>query len=222
MRNINFKKYKKGERPSAQEHNRMTSLVSGMAGSWRTNSFNSSEGVHIRRMPTTISDEAPLRTAKTTEDAGAKSTILANLVDSNGVEYTSGDFHDVTVICNILGGGDLNIALPLLADGTGIIVEFVNTFVGASILTAHVADDYFIIEGYHQFTMGVGDWKFRVSGSTGNDGIYTIVPAGAELWGSDTKIFVVEEIPDGTVDGVVENFWAWHCRNIFQRSKSWP
>jgi len=43
--------------------------------------------------------------------------------------------------------------------------------------------------------------NFTVSGSTGNDGLYTIVSAA--FGGGSTAVVVVEAIPDGTADGTI-------------------
>jgi|3_EtaG_2_1085321.scaffolds.fasta_scaffold06831_2 hypothetical protein len=45
---------------------------------------------------------------------------------------------------------------------------------------------------------------FRISGSTGNDGIYTVVSVSEDTDVGTTDIIVVESIPDGTVDGAID------------------
>lgn len=66
-----------------------------------------------------------VRRAVLTESAGADNTITAHLYDASGVEITTGDGHDITVYCSIMGATTpfpLNAAVPRLVSGEGIMV----------------------------------------------------------------------------------------------------
>jgi hypothetical protein len=65
---------------------------------------------------------SPIRRARTTAAAGAAATIVCNLLDSDDVEITSGDEANVTVYCDICGGGNLDNAWPHLANDQDIVV----------------------------------------------------------------------------------------------------
>lgn len=61
-------------------------------------------------------------------------------------------------------------------------------------------DDYFRISGQHASDFQV-DWTFKVTGSTGNDGVYTVKDVSQD--DNYTYIYVDEEIPDSTGDGSI-------------------
>ena len=52
----------------------------------------------------------------------------------------------------------------------------------------------------HNFHPG---FKFKVTGSTGNDGTWTVKSTGPTFGGGNTTIPVVESVPNATVDGTV-------------------
>jgi len=62
----------------------------------------------------------------------------------------------------------------------------------------HQTLKYFMITGQHAKKFEEG-WKFKVTGSTGNDGIYTISSVSQDA--TYTYLYVVEDIDDDTVDG---------------------
>jgi len=68
----------------------------------------------------------------------------------------------------------------------------------------------FTTPGNHGAHFNVPGKKFRITGSTGNDGIYTVVSAVDS--GPDTDIVVVEAIPSAVVNGRLSDgmdiFWA--------------
>jgi hypothetical protein len=63
-----------------------------------------------------------VRRAITSEAAGAATTITANLYDSEGNEITAGDGFGITVYCSVIGGGNLNAAIPRLENNDDIYV----------------------------------------------------------------------------------------------------
>jgi hypothetical protein len=63
-----------------------------------------------------------VRMARTTAAAGATQTISCNLISSLGTEITSGLGSGITVYCKVCGGGNLNAAIPRLADDDYIFV----------------------------------------------------------------------------------------------------
>jgi len=63
-----------------------------------------------------------VRRAITTQAAPADTKITANLYDHAGVEITSGMGSEITVHCNISGGGNLDKAIPRLIDNQDIDV----------------------------------------------------------------------------------------------------
>jgi len=67
-----------------------------------------------------------VRKAITTSAAGASTTITANLYNDNGVEVTTGDGAGITVYCFVVGGGNLNAAVPRLEDNDDIYVALMS------------------------------------------------------------------------------------------------
>lgn len=61
-------------------------------------------------------------------------------------------------------------------------------------------DDYFRISGQHAADFLVG-WQFKVAGSTGNNGVYTVSDISQDA--SYTYIYTTEEIPSAVGDGTV-------------------
>ena len=64
-----------------------------------------------------------IRIARTIEFAPLKTSVQANLLDQNGYEFLTGSNSDVTINCEIVGGGTLLYALPFLRDGEYIPVR---------------------------------------------------------------------------------------------------
>jgi len=80
--------------------------------------------------------------------------------------------------------------------------QFSFTITGVSI-----SSKYFEIDGDLTGTFVVG-YKFSVYGSTGNDGTYTVL--SRTYTGGKTRIFTVEAIANGTVDGIIgHSLYAW-------------
>jgi len=63
-----------------------------------------------------------VRRAITTQAAPADTKITANLYDNTGTEVTSGLGSGVDVYCSVIGGGNLNAAVPRLEDNDDIFV----------------------------------------------------------------------------------------------------
>ena len=107
-----FKHLGPGQFPSSGEYNRLLDAVVGLLRSTGVQYFADSRGVHVRRMP---SSSTLIHKAYAKVAAGAGSTIVCFLdVDATGEE--------ITVNIEIVGGSDLNAALPRLEDGTLITV----------------------------------------------------------------------------------------------------
>jgi hypothetical protein len=70
-----------------------------------------------------------------------------------------------------------------------------------SITAVDQTNKQFTISGLHASAF-LKDWTFKVTGSTGNDGIYTVVSA-SQTTTPETIITVSESIPDSTADGSV-------------------
>lgn len=60
--------------------------------------------------------------AITTEAAPAATNITCNLYDSTGTEITSGTGSAIEVYCSVIGGGNLNAAVPRLEDNDDLFV----------------------------------------------------------------------------------------------------
>lgn len=69
-----------------------------------------------------------------------------------------------------------------------------------SITAVDQTDDYFTFGGQHASDFQVG-WSFKVTGSTGNDGVYTV----ADISQTDTvtMVYVEEDIPSAVADGSI-------------------
>lgn len=63
-----------------------------------------------------------IRRAITTEAAPAATNITCNLYDSNGTEITTGEGSAIEVYCSVIGGGNLNAAVPRLEDNDDLFV----------------------------------------------------------------------------------------------------
>lgn len=64
--------------------------------------------------PKTSGSSLTAKRAVTTAAAGAGTTITADLIKSDGTQDTAGPGHNITVYCSIIGGGDLDEAIPRL------------------------------------------------------------------------------------------------------------
>jgi len=62
--------------------------------------------------------------------------------------------------------------------------------------------NFFVIAGNWTAQFAAGG-TFTVAGSTGNNGAYTVAPAGPTLSGGHTRIPVVQAIPSAVVDGII-------------------
>jgi hypothetical protein len=111
---------------------------------------------------------------------------------------------------------DANIFTPLVVltehrqyyfdTATGLFVDLTPGQVSYAITSVDQGNKRFVIGGEHADDFPE-DYKFPVTGSTGNDGIYTVVAAGDA--GGLTTIQVVESIPDDTADGDIEYADSW-------------
>lgn len=112
MNKPTFKEAKPGQRPSASEHNKLTSLIAAVANSLHIQGYADSSGFHTRRSPTSC-----IRKAYCKDDAGVTNMLDCYLdVDINGTE--------ISVACSIAQGGTaLNAAVPLLLTGDLIFVR---------------------------------------------------------------------------------------------------
>jgi len=68
------------------------------------------------------SANSTIKRAITTEAAGASTSITCNLYDGNGAEITSGEGSAIEVYCSVIGGGNLNAAVPRLEDNDDLFV----------------------------------------------------------------------------------------------------
>ena len=111
-----MKKVRPGQRPSASEQNRLIDAATSMLSSNHIQGFVDSTGFHTRRTPIDIAKLAgAVRLAYCKTDAGAATTIVCYLdTDATGAE--------ITVECDIAGGGNLNAATPRLTDGLAMPV----------------------------------------------------------------------------------------------------
>lgn len=62
------------------------------------------------------------RWARTTQNAPEDVKITANLLSRDGIEITEGEGVGIDVYCDIIGGGNLNAAVPRLIDDQDIPV----------------------------------------------------------------------------------------------------
>jgi len=74
-----------------------------------------------------VSGGGQVRLARTRAAAGAAQTIACNLVNNSGSELTGAELgSNITVYCRVCGGGNLNAAIPRLADEDYIFVTNIN------------------------------------------------------------------------------------------------
>lgn len=72
----------------------------------------------------------------------------------------------------------------------------------SAITAVSTGSDYFEIDGDHVDAFPVGS-TFKVTGSTGNDGRWTV--SAVSIVSGDTRIEVVEDVTDATVDGDIHH-----------------
>jgi hypothetical protein len=90
----------------------------------------------------------------------------------------------------------------VILEGIEVGSEGQTEVTGIDVSAVNQASDYFDITG--DITDDLENAStFDISGSTGNDGTYTI--SSYSLSGSNTRIYVDEEIPNSTADGTIEN-----------------
>lgn len=113
-------------------------------------------------------------------DVQAGATRYTVFIDGIGFEYTStlGDFAEIEAA----------------------LVSVINT--GYGITAVDEPDDVITIAGNHVAAFPVGK-QFRITGSTGNDGTYTV--AAARLVAGSTEITTEEDLPNATADGFVKS-----------------
>lgn len=73
-------------------------------------------------------------------------------------------------------------------------------------------EDYFRITGSLASEFLVG-WEFKVTGSTGNDGVYTVEDISQD--GTYTYIYTEEQIPHATGDGVILRMYFQLCKTYY-------
>lgn len=98
------------------------------------------------------------------------------------------------------GGGDLFAAIE--------VADTVTITFNAPVAGTAGTVDAFTVDGDQAADFQAG-YRFTVSGSTGNDGTYTVAPNGSILLaGPTTQIPTVEQIPDATADGDIVAYAA--------------
>ncbi len=129
--------------------------------------------------------------------------LLQDLAEGGG---GGGQASDVTVDPAVEGETNVQDALEALASGgsqpgatykVDAIFNEPSVAVPYPITAVDQGEQTFEIAGDHASAFLVGD-TFRVIGSTGNDGIYTVVSA---VFATATTLTVVEAITDATADG---------------------
>lgn len=116
------------------------------------------------------------------------------------VPFISRQVFPITALQNtytIGPGGDLDTERPQQIDGCGLLLT---PDTGSFAITgASVSNRTFTVAGDQTGSFPSGS-DFLVSGSTGNDGNYTIISA---VFGSATVISVSEAVPSAVVDGTI-------------------
>lgn len=125
--NQTFNRLRAGrDKVSASEYNQLVGLVEKMSRSLMSAGIVDSTGFTTRRPPVSTICKREIgivRRAKTTENAPAATHINANLYDEDGVEQTSGPESNLDIYCSIMGGVDLEDAVPRLVSGSDIFVS---------------------------------------------------------------------------------------------------
>lgn len=101
------------------------------------------------------------------------------------------------------------IDLPLDGDGNVLPGEYQFDYTirvadwAHPIIDVDVNDDFISITGNYE-TEVLAAGGFDITGSTGNDGSYTVLSAQYQSSGNRTLVFVNEDITDATIDGDIE------------------
>jgi len=74
-----------------------------------------------------------------------------------------------------------------------------------SVVGVNTTDDFFSVSGDHTSECTAGE-PLRVTGSTGNDGLYTIASASYDSGNDETDIYTEESVSDSTADGTLTLF----------------
>ncbi len=134
-------------------------------------------------------------------------TLILVFATHGGFAGTVHVLSDITESVSISNNKTITITGPEESDsGTGITDD-------ALTVTLKACDVYEIInveDAFQRFTIAgnytslfLQDTTFEVTGSTGNDGVYTVMQDATLINGTDTAIKVNEAIDDSTEDGVI-------------------
>ncbi len=108
-----FKYLGPGEQPTEREYNRLLDLVAGLLDSSGVQYYRDSRGVHVRLSP----QEPPTIRAFVKATPGATTDVVVYLRKDDSET-------EVTVVCEIYGGGNLEDAYPTLVDGMPLYVQY--------------------------------------------------------------------------------------------------
>jgi hypothetical protein len=112
--------------------------------------------------------------------------VTASLYDADNIIFTSNSIGVSSSV--LLSDIDLFSSLP------GFYTVITDVLAGVA------GAGYFGIPGDYSFHFVSGE-TFSISGSTGNDGAYTVHASGSTYVGGETRIYVTTTISDSTVDG---------------------
>jgi hypothetical protein len=134
-------------------------------------------------------------------------------VSAAGITVTFDDANDQFVFTSDSSGSGSSISVTEGTTGTDIFTQMVAddaTLTAPWTYEAPVAgtdddDSTFEIEGNHILNFQAG-YKFTVTRSTANDGVYTVAPGGSTFVTPNTVIPVNEAVADETVDGYIEGW----------------
>lgn len=150
-----------------------------------------------------LCDQQPSSYSDATTDAGSGGNALGETTSFTFTGPAAGDTSGRKLTLDSVSGVTVDVTgvaghVALVDDG-GSRLLMVDTYEESSITGVDTGTDTITIDGDHTGDLASGD-DIRISGSTGNDGAYTV--SSVSLNGSDTDITVNETIGDGTADGI--------------------
>ena len=169
-------------------------------------------GGHVGADPTGLMNDPTVYTASVVVDGGAPQLI--DVTGSAAQDYTTliTELQTDTVGATwALVGGDLRLTSNTTGVTSTIAITDVDLFatitgfvtINAAVPGTNTSPDSFQVDGNQAADFQSG-YRFTVSGSTGNDGVYTVYPTGPIVIGGPlTNIPVVETVPDSTPDGFI-------------------
>jgi hypothetical protein len=148
-------------------------------------------------------EPADYTAATTDEGSGGVALGEVSISSTNFTGPADGDTSGRKLTLDSLSGVGVDVTgvaghVALVDDGNSRLL-MVDTYEETDVVGVDTGTDTITIDGDHTADIETDDY-IRISGSTGNDGAYTV--SSVSLNGSDTDVVVNESVSDSTADGI--------------------